>query len=248
MPAERPRPRGLARLRQTFFTGLILILPMMITVWLLVVLVRLVEGVSSPLVRGVLRFAWPRFADDPALVGWVVPILGVLLTFGLVVAVGAFATNFLGRKVVEEFERLMLRVPVIKGIYGSARQLIDAFSSTNAAFRRVVAVEYPRPGVYTIGFLTKSDAQVPREGEAPLRDMSLVFLPTTPNPTSGWLAVVPNAQVVPLDMSIEEGVKLIVSGGLVSPSAPEPGRALPRPTDAGRPAPMPPGGGAGGAR
>ncbi|HYV18982.1 MAG TPA: DUF502 domain-containing protein [Verrucomicrobiae bacterium] len=223
MPADRPRPRGFARLRQWFFTGLILVLPMMITVWLLAVLVRLVEGVSSPVLLAVLRFAWPVFGHDPVVVAWVVPILGVILTFGLILAVGAFASNFVGRKVVEEFERLVLRLPVVKGIYGSARQLIDAFSSTNAAFRRVVAVEYPRPGVYTIGFLTRSDTQMAREGEPPLRDVSLVFLPTSPNPTSGWLAVVPNAQVVPLDMSIEEGVKLIVSGGLVTPG--EPGRA-----------------------
>ena len=225
MPAERPRPRGFARLRQWFFTGLILVLPMMITVWLLAVLVRLVEGVSSPVLLAVLRLAWPGFGHDPVVVAWVVPILGVLLTIGLILAVGAFASNFVGRKVVEEFERLVLRLPVVKGIYGSARQLIDAFSSTNAAFRRVVAVQYPRPGIYTIGFLTKGDTQMAREGEPPLRDVSLVFLPTSPNPTSGWLAVVPNAEVVPLDMSIEEGVKLIVSGGLVTPEAPGPARA-----------------------
>lgn len=225
MPADREKPRGFARLRQLFFTGLIIILPMMITVWLLAILVRLVEGVSSPVLLAILRVVRPDFADDTTIVGWVVPILGVVVTIGLVLLVGALASNFIGRKVVEGFERLMLRLPVVKGIYGSARQLIDAFSSTNASFRRVVAVEYPRPGIYTIGFLTKSDATVPREGDAPLRDMSLVFLPTTPNPTSGWLAVVPNDQVVPLDMSIEEGVKLIVSGGLVAsaPAAPGPG-------------------------
>ncbi|HET8946463.1 MAG TPA: DUF502 domain-containing protein, partial [Candidatus Polarisedimenticolia bacterium] len=114
------------------------------------------------------------------------------------------------------------RLPMVKWIYGPARQLLDAFGGQNAAFRRVVAVEYPRPGVYTIGFLTRSDTVMAREGAPPLRDMSLVFLPTTPNPTNGWLAVVPNDQVVPLDMSIEEGIKLIVSGGLV-PSAPPAG-------------------------
>jgi len=227
VPADRPRPRGFARLRQWFFTGLILVLPAMITVWLLAVLVRLVEGVSSPVLLAVLRVVWPGFGHDPVVVAWVVPILGVVLTVGLILAVGAFASNFVGRKVVEGFERLVLRLPVVKGIYGSARQLIDAFSSTNAAFRRVVAVEYPRPGVYTIGFLTRSDTQMPREGEPPLRDVSLVFLPTSPNPTSGWLAVVPNAQVVPLDMSIEEGVKLIVSGGLVTPGEAARGAAPP---------------------
>jgi uncharacterized membrane protein len=216
VPTDPGKPRGFARLRHLFFTGLIIILPMMITVWLLAILVRLVEGVSSPVLLAILRLVRPDVAEEAAIVRWVVPILGVVVTIGLVLLVGALASNFMGRKVVEAFERLMLRLPVVKGIYGSARQLIDAFSSTNAAFRRVVAIEYPRAGVYTIGFLTQSDATVAREGDAPLRDMSLVFLPTTPNPTSGWLAVVPNDQVVPLEMSIEEGVKLIVSGGLVA--------------------------------
>ena len=220
MPPDRPQARGLHRLRQLFFTGLIIILPLMITVWLLAILVRLVEGVSSPVLWGFLRLAWPRFAEEPAVVARVVPFLGVIVTFGLVLLVGALASNFVGRKIVEAFERLMLRLPIVKGIYGSARQLIDAFSSQNAAFRRVVAVEYPRPGVYTIGFLTRSDTTLPREDGAPSRPMSLVFLPTTPNPTSGWLAVVPNEEVVPLDLSIEEGVKLIVSGGLVASGAP----------------------------
>ena len=215
MPTDRPRPRGLARLRQLFLTGLILILPLMITVWLLAILVRLVEAVSSPALLAILRVARPAFAEDPAIVAWVVPVLGFVVTIGLVLLVGALASNFIGRKFVEAFERLMLRIPMVKWIYGPARQLLDAFGSQNAAFRRVVAVEYPRSGVYTIGFLTRSDTALTREGEAPLRDMSLVFLPTTPNPTNGWLVVVPNDQVVPLDMSVEDGIKLIVSGGLV---------------------------------
>lgn len=221
MPTDLTRPGGLARLRQLFFTGLILVLPMMITVWLLVILVRLVEGLSSPLLLAILKLARPGFAENPVILAWVVPILGVFVTIGLVLLVGALASNFIGRKVVEGVERLMLRLPMVKWIYGPARQLLDAFGNQGAAFRRVVAVEYPRPGVYTIGFLTRSDTVLPREGD-PMRDMSLVFLPTTPNPTNGWLAVVPNDQVVPLDMSVEDGIKLIVSGGLV-PSAPAAG-------------------------
>jgi uncharacterized membrane protein len=222
VPTDAAKPRGLARLRQLFLTGLILVLPMMITVWLLVILVRLVEGLSSPLLLAILRLARPGFAENPAVLTWVVPILGVFVTVGLVLLVGALASNFIGRKVVEGFERLMLRLPMVKWIYGPARQLLDAFGNQGAAFRRVVAVEYPRPGVFTIGFVTRSDTVLPREGDEPLRDMSLVFLPTTPNPTNGWLVVVPNEQVVPLDMSVEDGIKLIVSGGLV-PSAPSAG-------------------------
>jgi uncharacterized membrane protein len=110
-----------------------------------------------------------------------------------------------------------MRVPVVKGIYGAARQLLDAFGRKTSSFRRVVAIEYPRPGIWTVGFLTHDSATLARKDGPPLRGVSLVFLPTTPNPTSGWLAVVPDSQVVALDMSIEDGVKLIVSGGLVVP-------------------------------
>jgi len=218
------RRSPIARLRQAFVTGLFIILPLMITVWLLGILLRLVEAISTPLLLALLGVAWPRLAGDPLITGWVVPIVGLLATVALIVAVGVLATNFIGRRLVEAFDRLMMRVPVVKGIYGAARQLLDAFGRKTSSFRRVVAVEYPRPGIYTIGFLTQSAAELGREGGPPLSGMSMVFLPTTPNPTSGWLAVVPDDQVIDLDMSIEEGVKLIVSGGLVGP-APRPPEA-----------------------
>ena len=210
----------LARLRQAFLTGLVIVLPLTITVWVLGMLVRLLEGLSSPILLALLRLVDPDLAADAGFATWVVPFVSVSLTFLLVVLVGALAGNFAGRRLVAAFERLMLRVPVVKGIYGAARQLIDAFSRKDEVFRRVVAVEYPRPGLWTIGFLTRSGAVVPRSDGPPLQDVSLVFLPTSPNPTSGWLAVVPDRQVVPLEMSIEEGVKLIVSGGLVAPPSP----------------------------
>ncbi|HKQ98675.1 MAG TPA: DUF502 domain-containing protein [Candidatus Polarisedimenticolia bacterium] len=218
MNGEKPRRGFFARLRQAFVSGLFIILPAIITVWLLGILLRLVEAISTPVFLAALGFLWPQWANDPAITGWIVPAVGLVATMGVILAVGFLATNFVGRRVVDAFDRLMLRVPVVKGIYGAARQMLDAFGGKTSTFRRVVAVEYPRPGVYTVGFLTQSNSDVARAGGAPpLKGMSLVFLPTTPNPTSGWLAVVPDAQVLDLDMSIEEGVKLIVSGGLVAP-------------------------------
>jgi len=217
--APRPArpPSLLQRMRGVFLTGLVIILPLIITVWLLGVLFRLVEAISSPLILAMLRPLRPDLVEEPAMIGFVVPVFGILLTVALIMVVGAVATNLLGRRFVDAFDRLMLRLPLIKGIYGAARQLLDAFSRTNNSFRRVVMVEYPRPGVYTIGFLTQSGAEMAREGGEPLRGCSLVFLPTSPNPTSGWLALLPDDKVTPLSMSIEEGVKLIVSGGLVLP-------------------------------
>lgn len=217
LTASDARRGPLARLRQAFVTGLFLTLPLIITVWLLGLLLKLVEAISTPLLLAILGVAWPRLAADPAITGWVIPVVGLLATGAVILGVGLLATNFIGRRLVEAFDRLMMRVPVVKGIYGAARQLLDAFGRKTSSFRRVVAVEYPRPGVYTVGFLTQSGTTLGRDGGAPLQGVSLVFLPTTPNPTSGWLAVVPDDQVVELDMSIEDGVKLIVSGGLVVP-------------------------------
>lgn len=217
-----PRRGFFARLRQAFVTGLIITLPLIITVWLLGILLRLVEAVSTPLLLGLLGIAWPALAADPALTRWVVPVVGLLATSAVILAVGVLATNFIGRRMVEAFDRLMMRVPVVKGIYGAARQLLDAFGSKTSSFRRVVAIEYPRPGIWTIGFLTQSATRIGREGAPPIEGVSMIFLPTTPNPTSGWLAVVPDDQVIDLDLSIEDGVKLIVSGGLVAPPAPPP--------------------------
>lgn len=218
-PAEDRTPWR--RLRHLFLTGLVIVLPLVITVWLLGLLLGIVEQVASPVVLALLRVGWPSLVHEPVVTVWIVPIVGVVLTLGLIFVAGALAGNFVGRRLLAAFDRAMMHVPLVKGIYGAARQLLDAFGRGTASFRRVVAVEYPRDGVWTIGFLTDSGARLDRDGGSPLTGMSLVFLPTTPNPTSGWLAVVPDASVVPLDLTVEEGVKLIVSGGLVRPPGPE---------------------------
>jgi uncharacterized membrane protein len=220
-PQAPPPPQGaMQRLRQVFLTGVVITLPLIITVWLLGILVRLLEGIASPVVLGILRLFRPDLAGEPAIVRYAAPLAGILLTVLLILTVGLLATHYLGRRLVQAFDRLMMRLPVVKPIYGAARQLLDAFSRTSTSFRRVVMVEYPRPGVYTVGFLTQSGVDLGRQGGSPVRGCSLVFLPTTPNPTSGWLALVRDEEVVPLDMSIEDGVKLIVSGGLVVPGRP----------------------------
>jgi len=208
----------LGRLRHLFLTGLVIVLPLIVTIWFLRILFDMVNRISTPFILRILRLAHLPFVDDPAFSTYLAPLIGVLVTLTLVVLVGALATNFLGRQFVTAFDRLMLRIPLIKGIYGAARQLLDAFTKNTGSFQRVVAVEYPRPGVYTIGFVTRDQTTLrTTEGTAELPQVTLVFLPTTPNPTSGWLGAFPEPQVIPLDMSIEEGVKLVVSGGLVVP-------------------------------
>jgi len=209
----------LGRLRQLFLTGLVIILPLVITYWLLQILFGIVHGISTPIILKVLRLMQMPYIDDPAFTEYLAPLIGALATCVLILMVGILTTNLLGRRIVAAFDGLMLRIPLIKGIYGSARQLLDAFNRKTTSFQRVVAVEYPRSGVYTLGFVTRDQVAM-FQGEGRKRTAyTLVFLPTSPNPTSGWMAAVPDGEVIPLDLTIEEGVKLVVSGGLVVPPA-----------------------------
>ena len=201
-----------------FLTGLVIILPLLITIWLLKVLFNLVHGVSTPFILRILDLLRLPLVDDPGFATYLAPLIGLAATILLILMVGLLATNLLGRRFVAAFDRLMLRIPLIKSIYGSSRQLLDALNRKTDTFQRVVMVEYPRPGVYTIGFLAKENATLRLAGDGgKMPGYALVFLPTAPNPTSGWLAAVPDGDVIPLDMSIEDGIKTIVSGGLVVP-------------------------------
>lgn len=209
------------RLRQLFLTGLAITLPLIITIWLLRILFEMVHRISTPALLGLIRLLSPRFAEDPAFATYVAPLIGVVLTALLILLVGALTTNLLGRRIVASFDRLIMRLPLVRGIYGGARQLLDAFRSKPSSFQKVVAVEYPRAGVYTIGFVTHERVELRSAGGGGLKGGSFVFLPTVPNPTSGWLVLVPDDDLVQLDMSIEDGFKLILTGGLVVPGEPE---------------------------
>jgi uncharacterized membrane protein len=206
----------MAHVRGKIGRGLILVLPALITLWLLGLLFRIINDNVTPLILAVLRRA-----DFPWLDQWptriVVPLIGIVLTAALVYLIGLLAGNLVGRRVLTAFERVVLRIPLVKGIYGAARQLLDAFSMTGArTFSKVVLVEYPRRGLWTVGFVTREQVHG-GDGSGPLPATVPVFLPTTPNPTSGWMILVEREDLLILDMSIEEAVKLVVSGGIVGP-------------------------------
>ena len=207
----------LGRVRQLFLTGLVIILPLIVTIWVLRLLFDLANGFSTPIILKILALLRMPYVDDPAFAGYAAPLIGIAVTLILILLAGVLATNLLGRRFVASFDALMLRIPLIKGIYGAARQLLNAFNQKATAFQRVVVVEYPRPGVFTVGFVTRQDVSLGAAAGKTRDGLTLVFLPTTPSPTSGWLAAVPEKDVVPLDLSVEEGIKLIVSGGLVVP-------------------------------
>ncbi len=201
-----------SHVRERLVRGLLLVLPAVVTVWLLNILFGIVRDNVTPWLFAILRaVGLGRLEGLHARL--TVPVAGIVLTLLVIYLVGLLGANLVGRRILAAFESGILRVPFVKGIYGAARQLLDAFNATSAGgFSRVVLVEYPRREMWTVGFVTNERSV--DSGAA--RDL-FVFLPTTPNPTSGWLVLVPAKDVVDLAMTVEEGVKLVVSGGIVLP-------------------------------
>ena len=207
----------LGHVRTHFVRGLLIVLPAIITFWLLRILFGVVSGNVTPWVlRGLAAGGVPWVNDWHA--RFLVPVIGLVLTLLLIYLIGLIAANLVGQRVLLWFEGGVLKIPLVKSIYGGARQLLDAFGSgTSGTFTRVVLVQYPRAGVFTVGFVTSELRVEMPLGEGVVSSV-MVFFPTTPNPTSGWLAIIPETDIINFELSIEEGVKLIVSGGIVTPA------------------------------
>jgi uncharacterized membrane protein len=152
--------------------------------------------------------------------GCSLPGLGFLVTILSIFLVGLIATNVFGHKIIRLAETAFARLPVVKPVYNAARQIIDAFSArSSSVFQSVVMLEYPRRGIYALGFVTvEASPEVQHKTE---REVLTVFLPTTPNPTSGFLLLVPREELTPLDMSVEDALKMVISGGVVVPDWPK---------------------------
>lgn len=192
-------------LRNYFVAGLAALMPISLTAlvaWFIVT--RL-----GSLVRPVLS-AHPWLERLP---GWVATLAGFVLLMIIIVAIGALGSGLLGRFALGWLDRIMVHVPIVKGVYASARLLADAVFVKRSALRRTVIAEYPRPGLFAIGFVTSDERIALADG----RPAVFVFFPTTPNPTSGWLALIAEDETAPTDMSIEEGLRMVVSGGVIRP-------------------------------
>ncbi len=208
----------LTHLRSKLVRGLLLVLPLVITVWLLGLLFDIVNRNVTPWVRRlVLRLGIEELEGVLARLG--IPVMSLFLTVAVIYLVGLLASNLAGRRIGSAFESVILRIPVVNSVYGSARQLLDAFSmGGKRTFSKVVILEYPRLGVWTVGFLTTEvEHRLPMPGSSRGESSVPVFLPTTPNPTSGWMVLVPTGDLRVLDMTVEEGIKFVVSGGIVGP-------------------------------
>ena len=194
--------------KRYLITGLLVLVPLAITVWVLATLIGLMD--QSLLL---LPAAW----RPEAWLGYRIPGLGTLLTVLIVLVTGIVATNFFGRRILEFWEGILARVPVVKSIYYSVKQVSDTlFSDSGQAFRKALLVQYPRAGSWTIAFQTGHPGRSVAQ-HLPGEHVS-VYVPTTPNPTSGFFLMMPVSEVVELDMSVDEALKYIISMGVVVPA------------------------------
>jgi uncharacterized membrane protein len=206
--AEMAQASVLGRLRNYLLAGILVTAPLGITVYL----VWLFLGFMDSMVTKIL----PSDYNPNLYMPFSVPGFGLLIAIVFFILVGWFAKNFLGRLIIRFYEYFMNRMPIIKNIYGAIKQIAETImASQSSAFREVVMLEYPRKGVWSIGFVTaRSEGEVQR---VTTEETVNVFVPTTPNPTSGYLLFVPKKELHYLTMSVEEGVKLVVSAGIITP-------------------------------
>ncbi|WP_415139614.1 DUF502 domain-containing protein [Ottowia sp.] len=229
----------MSRIRQYFATGLLVWLPMGVTVWVLLWLV----GILDSIFLGVLAAAEALLPGLGPLAERLrhIPGLGVILVAIVIFGTGLFVANMFGQWWLRQWDRLMTRIPVVRSIYSSVKQVSDTlFSGSGQAFSKALLVQYPRQGAWTIAFLTgKPGGEVARHLEG---EFVSVYVPTTPNPTSGFFLMVPRADVVELKMTVDEALKYVISMGVVVPPMrePRPGQPLPAPQVPGVTGPLNP--------
>jgi len=207
-----------ARWRASFFTGLAVALPALLT---LAVVKWLFGTISS--FTDTLLFFLPHVLDPKAVyengqngaMFWHWSLLALMLAVILISTIGVLARYYIGKRMIEWLDVAMMNVPIMNKFYGAIKQVNEAFSGNKNSFKTVVLVEFPREGMYSVGFLTSEQhAEVQQKTK---EQVVAVFIPTTPNPTSGFLVLVPEEKVTKLDMSVADGIKYIVSLGSISP-------------------------------
>jgi uncharacterized membrane protein len=202
-PAVRPRS-----VRRYLVAGVLVWLPVLAVVWVIRFLVQLMDQTLLLL---------PQAYRPEALLGFPLPGLGALLAFLIVFVTGLLVTNLIGRQLVGYWEELLQRIPLVRSIYSSVKGLAESVFSQDSTFRKVVLVPYPRVGVWSMGFLTTENlGEISAKTGVP---SACVFIPTTPNPTSGFIVIVPRTEVIELAMTVDAAMKMIVTLGVVAPQA-----------------------------
>lgn len=192
-------------IRRYFLTGLLVITPIWGTYLVLKTLLETLDG----FVGGTLREHLPHY----------IPGLGIIVLLLLIFTVGLLTANYLGQRLVAWGEKIMQRLPIVRGVYSTIKSMVNMVSTDEKeGFRRVVLIEFPRKGQYSLAFVTGvTEGEVQQLTNEKVLN---VYVPTTPNPTSGYLLFVPESEIIPVSMSVEDGMKMIISGGLYSPPPP----------------------------
>ncbi|WP_299783370.1 DUF502 domain-containing protein [uncultured Roseobacter sp.] len=227
-----PPARGslLSRLRASFLTGLVVIAPVGLTIWLIWSVVGWIDGFVLPLVPG-------NYQPDRLLQDWLgldpeiqinIRGIGVVIFLIFTIIVGWMAKGLIGRSLIRYGESLVERTPVVRTIYSGIKQISETvFAQSERSFEKACLIEYPRKGIWAIGFIsttTKGEVAMRGNDGAP---MLSIFVPTTPNPTSGFLLFFPETDVIELDMTVEDAAKLVISAGLVYPNGKDPSTPVP---------------------
>lgn len=207
---HREAHKGIAgRLRAYFLAGVLVTAPISITIYIAWLIITFIDAAINPLI--------PARYNPETYLPFALPGVGVVILLVMLTLIGALTAGFVGRAIMRLYDTLLARMPVFRSVYSALKQIIETIlAQQSAAFRQAVLVEYPRPGLWAIAFITGRT-----EGEVQnltAEETINVFLPTTPNPTSGFLLFVPKKDLVPLSMTVEEAIKMVISGGIVTPS------------------------------
>lgn len=197
-------------LRNRFLTGLVVAAPIGVTIWLVFTFINFVDRVIKPLV--------PARYNPETYLPFAIPGMGLLIAILALTLLGALAANIFGQTLIGIGERIVNGVPLIRNIYSALKQIVETvFQGQQNSFKEVVLVEYPMAGSYAVAFVASEGRGVIRQTVGEGEPVVGVFIPTTPNPTSGFLLFIPKSKAVPLDLSVEEAAKLIISFGMVTP-------------------------------
>ncbi|MFB3118831.1 MAG: DUF502 domain-containing protein [Myxococcota bacterium] len=197
-------------IRRYFVAGILFFAPIGVTIWAIVSIIVWLDNLLLP---RFIKLILPGIEDPPS-----IPLVGMLFTFVVIIFLGVIARHLLGGEFQRAWERLLARVPVARSIYGGVKQLVEAIfasSGQRSRFHRVVLLEYPRRGVYALAFTTGPARGIVQE----VTELEMIncFVPTTPNPTSGFYLLIPEGDLIDVDMSVEDAFKLVMSAGLVTP-------------------------------
>jgi uncharacterized membrane protein len=202
-------PKRTWSLRRYLVAGVLVWLPILATLWVITFIVGLMDSIVT----------WLPVSYRPeAYIGFRLPGFGIIVALAVLLVTGLIVSNLIGRRLVQYWDGVIRRIPLVRSIHGGVKSFAESVFSTSNSFRKVVMIQYPRAGVWSIGFITSEDV-----GE--LHDKtgvahSCVYIPTTPNPTSGFIVMVPAAEVVELQMTVDAAMKMIITCGVVMPPAP----------------------------